>query len=297
MKYNYDDLLDNLQDGVYFVDLARRIIFWNKAAEAITGYSSAEVVGSCCSDNILVHVDAQGNNLCLSQCPLAKVLSDGSRTAVDVFVHHKQGYRIPVKVRTMPLRDESGTVVGAAELFTDDSSCYSLSEKVEELEKRSLLDKLTGLSNRANVEAELEAAFQEMKRFGTSFGVLFLDIDHFKRINDDYGHDAGDLVLQTVANTITHISRPFDLIGRWGGEEFVGIIRHVRKEALIKAGNRFRALIEKTFVPLDGGQVRVTVSLGGTMVRKDDTMESLIKRADSLMYTSKQNGRNRLTTD
>jgi len=296
MKYNYDDLLDNLQDGVYFVDLTRRITYWNKAAEEITGYSAAETVGSRCSDNILVHVDAQGNKLCLSQCPLTKAMEEGSKASADVFLKHRQGHRVPVKVRTQPLRDRHGAIVGGAELFLDNSSCYFLSERVEELEELSLLDKLTGLSNRRNVESEIEAAFQEMHRIGMSFGLIFLDIDHFKRINDDYGHDAGDLVLQTVARTITHTSRPFDLVGRWGGEEFVGIIRHVKKEALARVGNRYRVLIEKTSINLDSRTVNVTVSLGATMAGRDDTMESLVRRADSLMYASKQNGRNRLTT-
>ncbi len=296
MKYNYDALLGNLQDGLYFVDRERRILFWNRAAELLTGYSACEVVGSRCSDNILIHVDADGNSLCRVRCPLASTMMDGINNDVEVYLHHKQGYRLPVRVRTMPLHDEQGVLVGGAELFSDNSAYHSLAQRTEELEKLSLLDPLTGLSNRRNIEVELHARLQEMARFTTSFGVLFMDIDHFKAVNDTYGHDSGDLTLKTIAHTMTLISRPFDLVGRWGGEEFVCIIRNVGVDELVKAGNRYRALIEKTEIPLKEGGINVTVSIGATAARSDDTLESLVRRADSLMYQSKVSGRNRLTS-
>ncbi|MRR14440.1 diguanylate cyclase [archaeon] len=296
MKYNYYELLVNLHDGLYCVDTERCIIFWNKAAEHLTGYSASEVVGSRCSDNILIHVDAEGKSLCTSGCPLANTMTDGINNDAEVYLHHKQGYRVPVRVRTMPLHDEQGEIVGGAELFSDNSAYHSLEQRTEELEKLSLLDPLTGLSNRRNVEFEFQARLQEMARFKTSFGVLFMDIDHFKAVNDTYGHDTGDLTLKTIGQTMTLISRPFDLVGRWGGEEFVCIIRNVGMDELVKAGDRYRALIENTSVSLRQGDINVTVSIGATLALGDDTMESLVKRADSLMYQSKVSGRNRLTS-
>jgi diguanylate cyclase (GGDEF)-like protein/PAS domain S-box-containing protein len=295
VKYNYEDLLTNLHDGLYLVDTERRITFWNRAAELITGYSASEVVGSRCSDNILVHVDADGNSLCLSGCPLSSTMADGRSSDAEVYLHHKEGYRLPVRVRTLPLRNEKGAIVGGAEVFSDNSAVHSLAQRAQELERLSLLDPLTGLSNRRNMESELNARLQEMERFGLSFGLLFLDIDHFKAVNDTYGHDAGDLTLKTVAHTLTLISRPFDLVGRWGGEEFVGIIRNVGEEEIARIGNRYRKLIGKTCIPLPEGSIGVTVSIGATVALRDDTMESLVRRADGLMYRSKVDGRNRLT--
>lgn len=297
MKLNYENLLQNMIDGVYFVDKERRIEYWNKAAEKITGFSASEVVGSRCSDNILIHVDDNGNNLCEGMCPLAKTIEDGTSREAEVYLHHKNGYRVPVWVRVSPLTDESGTIVGGAELFTDSSPKAAMVQRVKELEELALIDALTRLSNRRHIESELEARFQEMKRYGLSFGILFMDIDHFKQINDTYGHDAGDRVLKSVADTLISIGRPFDQYGRWGGEEFIGIIRNVDLNALISAGNRCRVLIEKSYIPLNESAINVTVSVGATLAKEDDTAGSIIKRADGLMYKSKQGGRNRLTTD
>jgi diguanylate cyclase (GGDEF)-like protein/PAS domain S-box-containing protein len=297
MKYNYDELMANMFNGVYFVDRDRRITYWNKAAERITGFPAPEVLGSRCSDNILTHVDAEGNSLCKTTCPLARIMEKGSYAEVEVYLHHKQGYRIPVRTCVMPLHDENGNVVGGAEFFTDNSAAHSLAQRMEELEKLSLVDPLTGLANRRKIEQEIFSIFQEKQRFGISFGILFMDIDHFKQVNDRYGHDAGDLTLKTIARTIMSVSRPFDLFGRWGGEEFIGIIRSLDRDELAKVGNRYRALIGKTNIHLDGLDLQVTISIGAAIAGPDDTPESIVKRADSLMYASKQNGRNRLTTD
>lgn len=295
MKFNYDDIIDNMNEGVYFVDRERRIIRWNKAAEKITGYAASETMGSKCSDNILVHVDAEGRSLCKTSCPLAHAMEVGETRDAELFLHHKNGHRLPVKVSVIPLKDETGAVVGSVEFFSDNSASLSRAQKLEELEKLALLDGLTALSNRRNLESGLSALLQERERVGTTFGVLFMDIDHFKSVNDTYGHDAGDLVLKTVAATISFISRPYDLFGRWGGEEFLGMVRNVDIGVLRKVGERFRVLIENTIIHLPERDISVTVSIGATLSEPGDTMDSLVKRADALMYRSKENGRNRIT--
>src|SRR5512141_2290713 len=91
----YKDIIDNLYDGVYFVDRDRNITFWNKGAERITGYKSAAVVGRPCSDNVLNHVDAQGLELCREHCPMAACILDGKVREADVFLHHADGHRLP----------------------------------------------------------------------------------------------------------------------------------------------------------------------------------------------------------
>ena len=94
---NFDkDLIDNLYDGVYFVDRERVITYWNKGAERITGYKDRQVIGRCCGDNVLNHVDAAGVELCRSHCPLAACMEDGLPREVEVFLHHADGHRMPV---------------------------------------------------------------------------------------------------------------------------------------------------------------------------------------------------------
>jgi diguanylate cyclase (GGDEF)-like protein/PAS domain S-box-containing protein len=295
MKLDYQSLLANISDGVYFTDRNRSIIYWNKAAEEITGYRADEVVGHHCQDNILIHVDAKGRSLCKSLCPLAHTMQDLEPRQGHVFLHHKLGHRIPVHVRTTPLMDEKGELVGGAEFFTEERAHESMHQRIRELQHLALLDPLTELPNRYHLEIEIEARFHEMQRMGLSFGLLFMDIDHFKDFNDSYGHQTGDKVLQTVARTLRAATRPFDLVGRWGGEEFLGVIRSVNEDALVEIGERLRQLVGSSSVPYQQQRLQATISIGATLARAEDTMEGLINRADALMYTSKQNGRNRLT--
>ncbi|GAG00076.1 unnamed protein product, partial [marine sediment metagenome] len=121
------------------------------------------------------------------------------------------------------------------------------------------------------------------------------DIDHFKRVNDSHGHDAGDAVLKTVARTLLESSRGFDILGRWGGEEFLGLVQNVDEDHLGVVSERLRALVAASSVRHGDAEIRVTVSIGATLARTDDTPERLVKRADSVMYESKRAGRNRVT--
>jgi diguanylate cyclase (GGDEF)-like protein len=220
---------------------------------------------------------------------------DGKPREAEIYMHHKDGHRIPVSVRISPLTDREGTIIGGIELFTDISNQAANALRVKELEKLALLDQLTQLANRNYVEREIQNRFEEKKRFNVPFGILFMDIDHFKKVNDRYGHAVGDDVLKFVAKTFTANARPFDLFGRWGGEEFLGIIRNISSEDLGLLGNKLRSLIENSYIVRENEKLRVTISIGATSVSENDTIDSLIKRADVLLYKSKTEGRNRLT--
>jgi len=294
-QISYGKLIDNLHDGLYIVDGNRMIQQWNKAAEKITGYSAAEVIGKSCADNILTHVDMAGNSLCLGMCPLAATMVDRESREAEVFLHHKNGHRVPVSVRTSTLTNKSGDVIGGVELFTDISSLAHIKQRVKELEELAMLDRLTRLANRNFIEKEFAIRFEEQKRFGVAFGCLFIDIDHFKKFNDTHGHDIGDLVLKFVADTMVGNARPFDVIGRWGGEEFIGIIRNVSAGQLEQIGNRLRMLVEASYLQVGEQKLQVRISIGATMVIEKDDIDSLIKRADTLLYQSKAAGRNCLT--
>jgi len=289
------DLLDNLFDGVYFADTERRIMYWNKAAQRLTGYGPEEVLGRYCRDNILNHVDDQGTCLCQGTCPLGETIKSGRPTEVEVYLHHKDGHRVPVLVRTAPVFDRNGRITGAVEVFGDNSPRLEARERVKELERLALLDHLTSLPNRRYVESQLQARLAEIERFGWPFGALFVDIDHFKLVNDAHGHDTGDEVLRMVSRTLEASSRPFDLVGRWGGEEFLAIVRNVGAEALLRAAERYRRLIRESVLFREPEPIRVTVSIGGSLAFKTDTVETLIHRVDQCLYQSKCQGRDRVT--
>jgi len=159
----------------------------------------------------------------------------------------------------------------------------------------ALLDPLTELANRRYIELNIQTKLDEMRRYGRPFGILFMDIDHFKKVNDLHGHDIGDKVLIMVSNTFIKNVRASDIVGRWGGEEFLAIIPNINEEQLLFTANKLRVLVEQSGFSLDSGIVQVTVSIGATLAQPKDTTETLLERADKLLYYSKATGRNRVS--
>jgi diguanylate cyclase (GGDEF)-like protein/PAS domain S-box-containing protein len=288
-------LVDTLLDGVYFVDRARRILYWNAAAERLTGYGVADVIGRRCADGLLRHCDAAGRCLCGDGCPLAAVMEDGQLRQAHVFLHHADGHRVPVHVRAAPMYDRQGRIIGALEVFSDDTDRINAIERLKELERDALLDELTGLANRRFFNRAIDACFAAYGRHETPFGLLLIDIDHFKRFNDTHGHDVGDAVLRLVGRTLAHGCRAHDTAARWGGEEFAVLTSAAEPSALSATAERLRALIAASGLDRDGMELGVTASVGGARVRPGDTPERLIQRADRALYAAKLAGRNRVT--
>jgi len=292
----YKDIIDNLYDGVYFVDRDRVITYWNKGAERITGYSTTQTIGRSCRDNLLNHVTATGIQLCLNNCPLAAVMEDGNEREVEVFLHHADGHRLPVVVRAAALRDGTGKIIGAIETFSNNTSAVNTRRALRELHQAAMTDPLTGIGNRRYLEGRLSAVIAEFQNNASPAGLLFMDVDHFKQFNDTYGHNTGDDVLRMVAQTIHHALRATDTIGRWGSEEFIAILHDVQDENDVRAAaEKVRSLVKYSRLDLNGQGLTVTMSIGGTLLLAKDTPDSFVGRADELMYRSKQTGRNRVT--
>lgn len=290
----YKDLLDNMSDGVYFVDRERRILYWNQGASRLTGYSSDEILGRCCQDDILCHVDLAGKRLCQDGCPLSACITDGSHHQANVFLRHKQGRRVPVSVRVQPLFDAGGSITGAVEIFSDNSAENEARRKSEEMRRMAFLDYLTGLPNRRFVEMSLDTALSEYQVHHEPFAVLSIDLDKFKIINDTFGHSNGDLALQEVARTLAGSLRPTDIVGRWGGDEFLAIVRSIDEATLRTLVERCVFLVAETGISgSDDRHIALSISVGATLVHRGDNVRSLLHRADELMYLSKSNGRGR----
>jgi diguanylate cyclase (GGDEF)-like protein/PAS domain S-box-containing protein len=294
----YKQLLDQMSDGVYFVDLDRKILYWNEGAHRLAGYSAKEIIGLHCQDNILCHVDQFGNKLCQDGCPLSATMADGESHAANVFLRHKHGRRVPVNVRVQPMRAADGSVIGAIEIFSDNSAEIEARRKTEALARLAFLDQLTKLPNRRFMGMAVGTALSEYQVHADPFGMLLFDLDRFKTINDSFGHDCGDRALQEVARTLTGSLRPTDVVGRWGGDEFVAIVGNVNLETLKVLAERCVMLVAETAIfSNDGKSLALSISVGATLVHPGETTEELVQRADELMYESKKNGRNRATTD
>lgn len=291
-------LMSSLDSGVYFVDRKRRIFFWNKAAEFLTGYSGERVIGSSCSENILRHISAEGVELCIQGCPLAGTIIDGRVRRTEVYMHHRNGQRLPVTVWAAPLTDASGQTIGAIEMFTDQGDRGSLLRELEKLRHEALADPLTGLGNRRYLQIVMETRLESVEKGGEAFGLFMADIDHFKKVNDVHGHNIGDRVLTMVATTLGSAVRPLDAAVRWGGEEFILVCPKVPPKALGEIAERLRLLVEHCWLELeDTSLLRVTISLGATRARRGDTLENLVARADACLYRAKNSGRNRWVLD
>jgi diguanylate cyclase (GGDEF)-like protein/PAS domain S-box-containing protein len=291
----YKNILDNLYDGVYFCDWERKITYWNKSAEKLTGYRTEEILNSHCWDNILMHTNMQGERLCDTEfCPAVRAMRDGKMVEAEVYLKHKDGYRLPVVTRISPIKDETGKIIGAIEIFSDNSSKIAAFQKMEKLEQLAFIDELTGVGNRRYAEIKVHAKLEEMRRYAWvgEFGLLFIDIDHFKLLNDNYGHAVGDEMLKMVAKTILKNIREDDFIGRWGGEEFVTVVSGVDRKSLMAIAEKLRVLVASLGILISGVSVKTSISIGATVAKREDDMDSLIRRADRIMYDSKNNGRN-----
>jgi diguanylate cyclase (GGDEF)-like protein/PAS domain S-box-containing protein len=293
----YKELLDQMSDGVYFVDRDRRILYWNEGACRLTGYTAEEILGKNCEDDILCHVDYTGKRLCKEGCPVTASIADGGLHEANVFLRHKLGRRVPVNVRVQPIWGAGGSIIGAIEIFSDNSIQNESRRKAEAMKRLAFLDHLTQLPNRRFLDMAIHTAQGEFQVHKDPFGLLLIDLDRFKSLNDSFGHSCGDCALQEVAKTLVGSLRPTDVVGRWGGDEFLAIVGNVDQEVLSQLAERCVLLVKNTSIRSDERTISLSISVGAALAHPDETAEELIQRADKLMYRSKASGRDRATTE
>jgi len=164
----------------------------------------------------------------------------------------------------------------------------------EELRFGATHDSLTGLWNHGAILDLLARELRRVSRSHTEVGVLMVDIDHFKKVNDAYGHPNGDLVLKEVARRVEQALRSYDFVGRYGGEEFLILLSECPLEEIQRGGERVRMAVAETPIQAGGIEIQVTVSVGAASSFEGDSQPELLARADSALYRAKEKGRNRL---
>ncbi|MFC1672866.1 diguanylate cyclase [Pseudomonadota bacterium] len=247
------------------------------------------------------HIDAGLAQLSPRAVVLQPINYAGERLGVLVLV-----YTIDPKERdllyTANLADQFGiTVVGARQYETLQQLTQQLEEsrrKVvverDEAVQQSVTDPLTGLNNRGFMEIEAERLMQLSTRHGHDLALIILDIDHFKKVNDTLGHQAGDEVLKAMSAVITRETRTSDLLIRYGGEEFIVILPETHQDEAKDVAEKLRTAVGATDIPAMGGK-NITISLGVAMRGKgDDDIDAVIARADAALYRAKNEGRNRV---
>jgi len=289
-------LLDHMSDGVYVTGHDRRVLYCNKAATDLTGYESEEVLGKVCRENGHCPIGHDGRSLCEEDCLLSESLKDGAARRKKVLLLHKQGHRIPASVSIQPIVAADGSIIGVVEILKDQSQREAARRKVEAMERLAFIDPLTQMPNRRSLEMSLQAAILGFKVTGMAFGVLLIDLDKLKNINDTFGHCSGDYALNQVAKILNATVRPTDTVGRWGGDEFLAILPGVSMGILHQLAIRCGVNVARdSITEIDGQPISLSISIGGTLASAHDSAETLIARADDLMYESKTAGRDRAT--
>jgi diguanylate cyclase (GGDEF)-like protein len=185
----------------------------------------------------------------------------------------------------------------AKEALRLDDKNDELRARTAELEAMVGIDHLTGLPNRYRVDEIVEAEVAYARRYGTPLSVLFVDVDHFKKVNDNLGHDVGDAVLIELAKRFRETLRDYDVIGRHGGEEFLGVLRNNTLEQAATAAERLRKAVADKPFNYAGREINITVSIGVAEWHRPELSAPLIHAADMMMYRAKRGGRNRVVAD
>ena len=278
-------VFEGSHEGIMILGTDNSIIDVNQAFTHITGYTGDEISGLRLRD--FLTSDQFDENICEV---IWKLIDESGSWQGEVWYRRKDGEVFPAWQNMSALHNEQGEAVRYIGVFTDISEKKASEERIHHL---AHYDLLTDLPNRVLLEDRLQNALHRMHRANSRLGVLFLDLDRFKNINDSLGHPIGDRLLQNVAQRLTAAIREQDIVARLGGDEFLLIIEALHEPE--HAGNVARKILEAlaTRVTIEGHDLFVEASIGISIFPDDGTdPETLIKNADTAMYRAKDTGRN-----
>lgn len=282
-------LLNYLDQGVFFINIEKNLVYWNKSAETLLGYQSAELSNhKCCQ--LTTHIGLNGESLCSEHCPITKAIQEGQPQEEDMFIVHKDGHTILAKVTTVPVYNKVGQLVGVIELISNNALKGIGQEKIKALTKAAFMDSTSELFSKQYIETRLQTMFKESPEKRESFGILYINIVGFRAINEMYGASRADRILKSVAKILSSgITHP-TIIGRWHGASFIVILDTAKKSLMLLLADKLKKLISETSLQIGDQNVEITVSIGHAISQSNDSIDYLIERAtkDSLVENVKE---------
>ena len=280
--------LNSIGDAVLSTDLTGNVSYLNPAAEAITGWLQAEAIGRPLTEVFRIIDGATGE---VAPNPAQRAIEENRTVglAADTALLRRDGRELAIEDSAAPIHNRNGRVTGAVIVFRDVSESRSRVLKMAHMAQH---DVLTGLPNRALLNDRLARSIGLAQRHGKRVGLMFLDLDHFKRINDSLGHAAGDELLQLVAERLMLCVRSTDTVCRLGGDEFVILLGELgaNHDAALIAEKLLDAFVAPCLIA--DRELHVSMSIGISIYPDDgDDVDTLMKNADTAMYQAKASGR------
>jgi diguanylate cyclase (GGDEF)-like protein/PAS domain S-box-containing protein len=288
----FRNFLENLQTGVYVVDRDQKILFWNAGAERITGFLRQDVVGRYCRENLFASKDKTDSFAKEAAAAIETVLRDGKATTINVSFRHKEGHRVLVRARAVPIRNNHGSVIAAAESFEESIAVSMWDRRHERLSKYGCLDEETGTLNKSFVRLQLKELMHTYVEFKVPFSVICTRIDHMDDLKSTYGHKAVGAILRAVGQSVGNSLRPTDFWGRLDDRDFLAILPECNAQDVDKVGQRLKKAVGMAEIRWWGDNLSVTASFGGTTIRVGDTEETLLGRAERALIESATQGGN-----
>ncbi len=286
-------LLDNMYDAVIFLDTSLQVTFWNRGSERLTGIPATSILQRLYSADLLQMRDERGIAITAVDCPVLFALKSRVQSMRRMQIRGRNGIEMPVNVHTIPVVDNESNLFGAALLLHDATGEVSLEEQCQDWQARATLDPLTKLANRAEFDRGIQALVVEHVEKHQPCSLIICDIDRFKSVNDNYGHQVGDEVLICFAQVLQSQVPPGCIAARYGGEEFVVLCGETNAANAVALADRIRIAIAQ--VPQTGmGGKSVTSSFGVTELQPGDSPEIMLRRADRALYMAKESGRNKV---
>lgn len=284
----YREIVDYTHDAVSIIGSDFKITYWNSAAEELTGHNASEMMAKSCRDECSMYVDDNGKDLCDTICPIINAASGKFRSIDRAYIRHAEGFLKPVSVKIVPIEDNDGNFVGTAEIVRDLSPHLAIEQILGQLERLAMYDPITEMPNKQYIELNIRARLAEVKRYGWFFGILFIKVDDFELIHKKYGNDVSENVLRVAAMAMRNTLRPFDILGRWRDKYFVVVISNVNATQLTTVAERLKSLVAASTITVGNNTIRITITGGGTIARKNDNANQLLLRACKIMIAAKK---------